>query len=51
MTNRIGLVYTEIEIKLFDQVRFVMKTRQDNDVIDRISLVYAENETQLSRPI
>lgn len=28
-----------------------MKTRQDNDVIDLIDLVYSENEIEFSRPI
>ena len=27
------------------------KTRQDNDVIDRIGVVYAENDIELSWPI
>ena len=31
-----------------NQVRFVMKTRQDNDVTNCIGLVYAETNTQLS---
>lgn len=34
-----------------DRVRFVMKTRVDNDIINRIDLVYVEIETKLSRPI
>lgn len=34
-----------------DHVRSVMKTRQDNDVIDFIGLVYTEIEIKLSRPI
>ena len=32
---------------LFDQVQFMMKTRQDNDVIDRTSAIYVENEIKL----
>ena len=28
-----------------------MKTRHDNNVIDRIGAIYAENETELSWPI
>lgn len=28
-----------------------MKTRQGNDMIDHIGLVYIENDTELSRPI
>ena len=28
-----------------------MKTRHDNDVIDRIGIVYIENDTELSWPI
>ena len=28
-----------------------MKTKQDNDVIDRIDVVYVENKTELSWPI
>ena len=34
-----------------DCVRFVTKTRDDNDMIDHISLVYAEIETELLWPI
>ena len=34
-----------------DQVLFVMKTRQDNDVIDRIDMVYTKIEIRLSTPI
>ena len=34
-----------------DRVRFVMKTRQDNDIIDCICVVYAETEIKLSKPI
>ena len=34
-----------------DRVSFVMKTRQDNNMIDRIGLVYAETETQMSGTI
>ena len=36
---------------LFDQVRPVMKTKQDNDVIDRISAFYVGNNNKLSWPI
>lgn len=34
-----------------DQMRFVMKTKHDNDLTNRISAVYIENYTELSRPI
>ena len=34
-----------------DQVRSMMKTKLDNDVIDRIGLVYVKTETELSGPI
>lgn len=33
---------------LFDLVRSMMKTRKDNNVIDRIGTVYAENDIELS---
>ena len=36
---------------LSDQVRSMTKTRQDNDMIDGIGAVYAENETELSKSI
>lgn len=36
---------------LFDRVLSVMKTRQDNDVIDFISVVYVEIEIELLAPI
>ena len=34
-----------------DWVQFVIKTKEDNEMIDRIGLVYVEAETELSRPI
>ena len=34
-----------------DQVQYVIKTIQDNFVIDCIGLVYAETKTELSKPI
>ena len=36
---------------LSNHVWFVMKTKLDNDVTNRISLVYAETKIELSRPI
>ena len=33
------------------QVWFVMKTRQDNDMIKRIGAVYAKNDIELLGPI
>ena len=33
---------------LFEQVQFVMKTRQDNDVTNCTGAVYTENEIELS---
>ena len=32
-------------------VRFIMKTKQDNDMTNYISAVYVENDTELSWPI
>ena len=32
-------------------VSFVTKTRDDNDMIDRIGTIYAENDTKLLWPI
>ena len=32
-------------------VRFVTKSKQDNDTFDRIGVVYAEIKTELSWPI
>ena len=34
-----------------DRVRSLTKTRQYIDVMDHISLIYAENKTELSGPI
>ena len=34
-----------------DQVLFVIKTSQDNNVTDRIGLVYTKSETEISGPI
>lgn len=31
-----------------DQLQFVMKTRQDIDMIDRIGMIFVENDTELS---
>lgn len=50
MTERTGAVYEENDIKLswpIDRVRFVTKTRQDNDVIEWIVMVYLENDIEL----
>ena len=33
---------------ILDNVWFMMKMRQDNDMVDRIGLLYIENETKLS---
>ena len=33
---------------LFDRVQSVMKTRHDNNMIDRTDAVYAKNETDMS---
>lgn len=35
---------------LYDLMRFVTKTKKDNDVIDCIGVVYAEIKTELSVP-
>ena len=32
-------------------IRFMMKMRQDNDVTNRPTMLYTENETELSWPI
>ena len=32
-------------------MRFIMKTRQDNYMIDRISVISAKYDTELLRPI
>ena len=36
---------------LSDEVLFVTKTRQDNDMTSYIGVVYAKNETELLGPI
>ena len=33
---------------LSNQVQYVMKTRQDNNMIDHVDTVYAEKDTKLS---
>ena len=33
---------------LFDQVRFVMKTKQDNDMTDHVGAIYAKNDNEQS---
>ena len=35
----------------FDQVQFVMKTKQGNDMTDPIGVVYSKNDTELYWPI
>lgn len=45
MTDHIGLVYVKNETGYRDQldeVRSVIKNKQDNDVIDRIGTVYVK---------
>ena len=34
-----------------NRVQFVMKSKQDSNVINPISLVYVDTETELSKPI
>lgn len=34
--------------ELFDQVRSMMKTKKDNDVINSIGVFYVENDIELS---
>ena len=36
---------------LLDHVRSMMKTKQDNDMINRIGVIYTKNKTELSEPI
>ena len=52
MIDRIDTVYIENEIELIwpilDQVRFMTKTKQGNNVIDSIGVVYVEIEIELS---
>lgn len=51
MTGYKNVVYVENKAKLHDQsdqVQFVMKTRHDNNMTDRIGAVHAENEIELS---
>ena len=36
---------------LLDHVRSMMKTKQDNDMINRIGIIYTKNKTELSEPI
>ena len=38
-------------LDLLDWVRFVIKTIQENNVINHTSLVYVETKTKLLRPI
>lgn len=49
----IDVVYTENETCFrdwFDWVRSMMKIRHDNDVTNRIGLIYVETENELSGP-
>ena len=46
-TSKLKLNYRD----QLDQVLYMMKTRQDNDVTDCISLAYTKIETELLRPI
>ena len=50
MIDYIGLSMLKSKLnclELFDQVQFVMKTRQDNDVNDWTSASYTVNDTEL----
>ena len=56
MTWSIVEVWPTLKMKLSfydrsDWVQFMIKTKEDSDVIDCIGLVYAKAETELSRPI
>ena len=54
MTDRIGTVYVKNKMSCHgrsDRVWSMMKTRKNNDVINRIDLVYVENSTELLRLI
>ena len=51
MTNHIGVVYSKNKTKLsssIDRMRFLAKTKQDSDVTERTSVVYAKNGIKLS---
>ena len=54
MINGTNAIYEENETQLswpIDRVWFMMKTRQENNVLDCISLAYAKTETKLPKPI
>ena len=53
MIDQTNVVYIKNESGCRDQldwVQSVMKTKDNNNVTDHISLVYAKIETELSRP-
>ena len=50
MTDCIGTIYNEKKLSCRDQldrVRFMMKTKQNNDVTDCTSVVYAKSDIEL----
>ena len=54
MVDYIDTVYTKNNLRCHDQsdgVESVTKTKQDNDMINHIDLVYVETEIELSGPI
>ena len=54
MISSTNAVYFKKEIKLLwpiESGKFVMKTKQDNNLTHRIGLVYVEKNNELSRPI
>ena len=59
MTDRIGVVYIKKKKKKkklsyhvwSDLVQFMMKIKKDNNMTNRVGLVYAKNYTELLRPI
>ena len=54
MTSHIVWSISKTKLSCHDRlywVRFVMKSKKDNDVTDLIGLVYAKIKIELSRPI
>lgn len=54
MIECISLVYVALKMNcrnLSNLVQFVMKTKQDNNMTDRIGAIYTKNDNELSRLI
>lgn len=52
MTNHTGMIYVELNcLDWLDGIRYIMKTKQENDMTDNAYVIIEEYYTKFSRPI